>query len=184
MELVVFLIWISLSIAVAVLAGSKNRSAVGWFFLAALFSPLLMFILVAAMPALASSEKDQAEPIGNESPAGVADGAPSRETTSLTDAIEGIEKLGALKERGLLSDEEFASAKQRLLAAQPAPGAPAKIEPARMEPAVKVCVAALQAAGIRVFRAEPQGWELRYPAGITKTVTTEKELREVAATYQ
>lgn len=48
MEILLF--WLGFSVAVAVLASKYGRSAVGWFFLAALISPVLagMFLLIAS----------------------------------------------------------------------------------------------------------------------------------------
>ncbi len=46
-----FLIWIGLAIATAAIAGSKNRSVGGWFFLGLIF-PLVGLLCAAFFPAL------------------------------------------------------------------------------------------------------------------------------------
>jgi hypothetical protein len=52
----IFALWIALSIAVGVWANSRGRSGVGWFFLAALISPLLGAIFLAASQNLAAAQ--------------------------------------------------------------------------------------------------------------------------------
>ncbi len=46
-EILVF--WLILAIVVGVIAGSRNRSGFGWFFLALIISPLIAGILVLAL---------------------------------------------------------------------------------------------------------------------------------------
>jgi hypothetical protein len=47
----IFLVWIIASIIVAIIAGkARNRNGFGWFLLSLLFSPLLMVVLVLALP--------------------------------------------------------------------------------------------------------------------------------------
>ncbi|MBL4815823.1 MAG: hypothetical protein JKY74_10100 [Shewanella sp.] len=48
--------WIVLSIAVAVIATSKNRSGFGWFLISFLITPLIAIICVACMPAIAKDD--------------------------------------------------------------------------------------------------------------------------------
>jgi hypothetical protein len=53
------LFWIVLSIAVAVIAVSKNRSGFGWFLISFLLSPLIAIICVACMPAISKEQPKQ-----------------------------------------------------------------------------------------------------------------------------
>lgn len=55
-----FLLWVGFTIASAVVAGSKGRSAFGWLILGAIF-PLFAFIVVAVLPSL-KGEKDAPDP--------------------------------------------------------------------------------------------------------------------------
>lgn len=47
MEVVIF--WFAMSVVVAIIAGNKGRSTLGWFLLAIIISPLLAGILVLAL---------------------------------------------------------------------------------------------------------------------------------------
>ena len=49
MELIVF--WVLFCVVVAVIANSKGRSGIAWFFLSVLISPVLGLILVLCLPA-------------------------------------------------------------------------------------------------------------------------------------
>jgi hypothetical protein len=48
-------LWLGLSIVVAVGANTRGRSPIGWFFCAAIFSPLIAGMLLLALPNLAES---------------------------------------------------------------------------------------------------------------------------------
>lgn len=47
--MLIFLAWVGFAIAVGVLASNKDRSGIGWFFLAVIVSPLIaaIFLLIA-----------------------------------------------------------------------------------------------------------------------------------------
>lgn len=128
--------WLVFAVLVGVLASSRGRSGFGFFLLSAVFSPLLGLIVVLVMPDL----KEQARRASEEAEKQIRDEAQrkrdhERELEALravaqqakappdgqairessgTIAAE-IEKLAALFERGLLSKEEFETAKARLL---------------------------------------------------------------------
>ena len=57
-----FLFWLVFAVVVGVIAGSRGRSGVGWFFISVLISPLLGLILVMCLPAEAAP-KHQASPM-------------------------------------------------------------------------------------------------------------------------
>jgi hypothetical protein len=74
------LIWLGFAVAVAIAANTRGRSGVGWFFLAALISPLIAGLIVLALPSLAAQA-----PIGAAlpfTPEAVLEGIPYRRTTS------------------------------------------------------------------------------------------------------
>ena len=48
MEWIIF--WLIACVVVAVIANSRNRTGIGWFFLSALISPVLGLILVVCLP--------------------------------------------------------------------------------------------------------------------------------------
>lgn len=54
MEIVTF--WLIGAVVVAVIAGSRGRSGLGWFVLSLLLSPLLGLILVALLPSALTPE--------------------------------------------------------------------------------------------------------------------------------
>jgi hypothetical protein len=53
----IFLFWFAASIAIGVVASSRNRSAFGWFVLSLFISPLICAFLVLALPAQQSRNK-------------------------------------------------------------------------------------------------------------------------------
>lgn len=57
-----FLFWLVFAVVVGVIAGSRGRSGIGWFFISVLISPLLGLILVMCLPAEAVP-KHQASPM-------------------------------------------------------------------------------------------------------------------------
>lgn len=58
------LFWLILCFVTAIIASSKNRSAILWFFISFIVSPLIGIICVACMPAIAKNEA-QAHPNEN-----------------------------------------------------------------------------------------------------------------------
>ena len=61
----IFLFWVVLSVVVGIIASSRGRSGVGWFFVAVLFSPLIAFILVVALPSRAKSSASKSGGFSN-----------------------------------------------------------------------------------------------------------------------
>lgn len=62
MEIILF--WLLLSIAIAVWAGNKGRSGLGWFLLSIIISPLLAAVLLA----VSSDRRAQAQQLAREVP--------------------------------------------------------------------------------------------------------------------
>ncbi len=111
--LVMFFGWIVFAIGVGVFAGGRGRNGAGWGFLALLISPLLAFIIVAVLPDLASAERDRQERARAESRVerGAQDEA---QRIQGADVALRIEKLRQLREKGLLTDPEYAARKQKV----------------------------------------------------------------------
>jgi uncharacterized membrane protein YhdT len=55
-----FLVWFAFAFIVGIFASSRGRSGFGWFLLAAIFSPLLAFIVCAVMENLRDTQAKQA----------------------------------------------------------------------------------------------------------------------------
>lgn len=60
MEVLFF--WIAFSLAIAILANRYRRSAIGWFVVAAVFSPFLALIFLLALGAIADPDLQMARP--------------------------------------------------------------------------------------------------------------------------
>ena len=98
----ILLLIASLDALIADMAQSKGRSWAAFFWLSILFSPVIMWIIAAAISPLAGSATYVA-PVA----------APS--TVVSPDIAKEIEKLGSLKEQGLITKAEFDSKKKELL---------------------------------------------------------------------
>jgi hypothetical protein len=121
--------WLLFAVGVGVLADSRGRSGVGHFFLSVLLSPLIGLIIVLVAEDLVKAkqaEEDrryqhqrELESIktivrATETPPKAAPAAPQPVSVSVADELN---KLLALKDRGALTDDEFAAQKRRLLSA-------------------------------------------------------------------
>ncbi|MCE9733411.1 MULTISPECIES: hypothetical protein [Pectobacterium] len=53
----VFIVWFVLSICVGVLAGNRGRSAIGWFLLACIVSPIISFIILLVIKNIKEEEE-------------------------------------------------------------------------------------------------------------------------------
>lgn len=96
------LIYFGLAGLIGDLAKSKGRSWAAFFWLSVLLSPIILWIVAAAIA-----------PIHN--PDSVPDSALSPAANAATDIANEIEKLGSLKEQGLITEAEFDSKKKELL---------------------------------------------------------------------
>jgi hypothetical protein len=106
-----FVFWVLLCIGVAVLARNRGRSAVGYFLLSIVFSPVLGLIVVLVSRNLVEeARKDDLRRADDQRQlAAIAALAPS------SGVADEIDKLLRLKERGALTDGEFATQKAKLL---------------------------------------------------------------------
>jgi predicted component of type VI protein secretion system len=129
------IVWIGFSFLVGFLANERGRSWVGWTLLSIVTSPLFgaICVLIAAdLKAQAETRereerrhREQLAALAGTKAAGVSERAsddpqwlrssPAVETSQRSVADE-IEKLASLRNRGLLTAEEFAEQRARLLA--------------------------------------------------------------------
>lgn len=124
----VLILWFLLSLGVGALANSRGRSGIGFGLLSFVTSPLIGVIVVLVIKDL-EAEKErqyiakrehekQLESIkviaqSTTDNAALAKSSAASQPFSVADELA---KLGALKEKGLLTDEEFSAQKQQLLA--------------------------------------------------------------------
>ena len=124
----VLILWFLLSFGVGALASSRGRSGIGFGLLSFITSPLIGVIVVLVIKDL-EAEKDrqyiakrehekQLESIKviAQSNAGNSAFSKNSTTTQPFSVADELTKLGALKEKGLLTEEEFSAQKQQLLA--------------------------------------------------------------------
>lgn len=120
MELV-FIIWLTLSVAVGFLANRRGRSGIAYAVFAMILSPLLVAILLLCakdLRAEAKADSERTERAERERAhmqqleAIRASTAP--QTTSMSVADE-IAKLGGLRDKGLITDAEFDAQKAAVL---------------------------------------------------------------------
>lgn len=126
--LVVIVLWFLLSAGVGILAGSRGRSATGYFFLAIVTTPILSLIVVLIAKDInaenenilrtAHEHEKQLESIKAiaRSTSGNTPPTTDQTATNSFSVADELIKLGALKEKGLLTEDEFSQQKQQLLA--------------------------------------------------------------------
>lgn len=126
--LVVIVLWFLLSVGVGILAASRGRSATGYFFLAIFTSPILSLIIVLITKNI-NAENDNIQRAAYEherqlesikaiarSTSGNTPPTTDQTATNSFSVADELIKLGALKEKGLLTEDEFSQQKQLLLA--------------------------------------------------------------------
>jgi hypothetical protein len=86
------------------IATAKNRDGVGWLLLGFLFGPFAILIVAATSPIPASARA-----------AATISQSPAVHLHPVPVIADELTKLADLKDRGALSDEEFAAQKARLL---------------------------------------------------------------------
>ncbi|TXI62714.1 MAG: hypothetical protein E6Q48_05475 [Limnohabitans sp.] len=120
-----FLFWTLCAFGVAYLAAGRGRSGLGFFLLSFFMSPILGLIVVLVMRNLAEEQRKEAQ-IRREHEAhleSIRAIASKPETVVVTppkqqpsaSVADEIKKLAELKEAGLLTEEEFAVQKSKLL---------------------------------------------------------------------
>lgn len=97
-----FILLLGINSLIADLAKSKGRSWAAFFWLSILFSPLIMWIIAATVSPLPGSAAYLAPVVATSN-----SGSP--------DIAKEIEKLGSLKEKGLITKAEFEAKKKELL---------------------------------------------------------------------
>ncbi len=128
MEIV--LVWLLFAVGVGFLADSRGRSGFGFFLVSAVLSPILGLIIVLVIRNPKDEEKKEAlrreehernlesiraiaAPKSPEVSAAARSAPPQPAGSSIADEIK---KLGELRERGFLTDDEFQTQKALLLA--------------------------------------------------------------------
>jgi hypothetical protein len=106
----ILLFWVLLALIPAAIASSKGRSALGWFLIGVLISPVLAAIIVTVLPSPALDERRHAELI-----AAASRGAPVSGAASQEDPISAVGRLAQLRDAGAITSEEFETKKADLL---------------------------------------------------------------------
>jgi hypothetical protein len=89
------LFWIILSFISGYFASTKHRSAIGWFLLSILVSPIITLILLAILPKLGLSEMD---------------------LRNLSSTLEfKLNELNRLRDQGLISPQEYELRRKTIL---------------------------------------------------------------------
>ena len=136
MELGFVIVWLFLSIGVGALADSRGRSGFGYFLLSFVFSPVLALIVVLVARNLKEQEtndewrrreqKNRDEDLKREHEkqleslrvlaAAQRTNAPKATTTNMSISVaDELDKLASLRDRGVLTTEEFEAQKSTLL---------------------------------------------------------------------
>jgi phosphate/sulfate permease len=118
------LIWIVLSLVVALVAESRGRTGFGFLVLSLLLSPLVGFLVVISVRNLAAEKRAKAAEEAREAAASKARQEEMQRQAVLiaeaskvgaTSAADELEKLAALRDRGVITSAEFDERKARIL---------------------------------------------------------------------
>ena len=205
------LFWLLLSAGVGYLASERGRSGVGWALLSVVTSPLLglIIVLIARDLVVEAADRERDEKRHREQLAALSNDrslqpAPLAwpEEAVRTDPIaqsksaqkdvpilvaDELQKLAALVDRGLLTSEEFAEQKSRLLGKPSVPVEQPKVEDsseykqllASLATPLK-CQYFLVSRGCRVTRPTEHVWEVLQPSGITVYARSPEALQTMA----
>ncbi len=110
----IFLVWFVLCVVVAGLAGARGRSAIGFFLISLVLSPLVGLIILLVVRNLAAEKREQRFRQQEQQRQASTLGAVAQ--LSRASIAEEIRKLAELRASGALSEEEFSQQKARLLA--------------------------------------------------------------------
>lgn len=153
------LAWLVFSVLVGLIAAQRGRSGFGFFFLSLLLSPLLGLIAVVATPNLAQEDARARERESDRSfQRNLAASAVPQPVASFADEVE---KLAALRERGVITHDEFAAEKSKLLSR---PASPPQVVPQSLGTAVE-CERVLEARGYCLKRRGNGSFEVYEPLG-------------------
>lgn len=209
---VLLILWLPLSAGVGFLASQRGRSGFGWALLSILTSPLLGLIIVLLTRDLkveaADREREEARHreqlaalVGNRTGGAhlVQASATAEKSTDARQQLHApllladeLEKLGALRDRGLLTNEEFSEQKGRLLGTgavrsteQMTAPEPSKREAVSGDlSSIDKCTAELVALGCRVTRPSEQKWAVMQPSGGTVYAYSLDDLQSVCRFFQ
>lgn len=110
----ILVFWLLLCILPAAIASSKGRSAVGWFLIGIIISPLLAAILVALLSSPAVEDRRHLELL--EAARGGSRATATEPTSPSADPVALLARLAELRDSGAISPEEFETKKAELLA--------------------------------------------------------------------
>src|SRR5688572_12723677 len=99
MEIVVFGGWFVMAIAVGVVASSRGRVGIGWFFLALLISPLLAGLLVFVLSNIKEEDADRSEQRKQQ-----VEAQEAAAKIIGADVVISLDKLRQLKDKGIVSE--------------------------------------------------------------------------------
>lgn len=125
-----FLAW-----GVGVLAESRGRSLLGFFLLSFFFSPILGLIVVLVMPNLVAraeeeAERDRARREEHERRLeSIRMLSPQPESQISNSVADELSKLAALRDKGVLTDDEFRDQKSALLGQKQQAAKPVPVRP-------------------------------------------------------
>ena len=117
MEVAIFMLWVSFAVGIGFWADARGRDAGLFFFLAVILSPLLAALILLITPNLKLEAKRQEQERAEREIHLEQIKAIAKPTEPLSMASE-LEKLAELRDRGVLTDEEFKQQKEKLLSAK------------------------------------------------------------------
>lgn len=110
--IVYLMIWVVVSVIVGVISADKKIGFLGGFMLSIVLSPLIGFIVVLLSKSLEQENREKELLESNKEQTRLLAEKSENNTISIADEIE---KLISLKDKGLLTEEEFQQTKQRLI---------------------------------------------------------------------
>lgn len=210
---IIFIFWVLFSIGVGFLANERGRSGIGWTLLSIITSPFLGILLVLLtrdlkveaqsqqreemrhkeqLIALSGTKQTISEQYRNTGVKWVrpnADNSATERHAPILVADE-LEKLANLKERGLLTSEEFSTQKARLLSANEMATEVSRrhgsefVAPTEEDFASpSTCFAVLDRLGCKVSNTGENKWEILQPTGMTFYAHSKKDLVNFTRRY-
>jgi hypothetical protein len=114
------MIWIIFAVIVGAAASGRGRSVAGWIILSVLVSPLLSLILLVVMPNLREQrtrEEAHRQELQHLASIAAGPGLAPRQASLPTEApMTTLTRLADMRDRGLITVEEFAAKKIEILA--------------------------------------------------------------------
>lgn len=126
-----WIMWIVFAVLIGFMADGRGRSGLGWALLSFILSPLLCFVILLVIPNLrqqehqqdlarreeerrqAQSQREHEKQL--EALKALSASKPAQEAAPARSVADEIAKLGELRDKGLLTQEEFQAQKATLL---------------------------------------------------------------------